>query len=105
MEPEALYQWILKYGPYVAQAFLVIAAALMVKSRKGVSEFTALIGFAAFLVGSLMMHETKGTLVHIGSFNLGSRDDRQLWQVGQAISILGFLAGSSALMLNRMFRR
>ncbi len=105
MEPEALYQWILRYGHYVAQVCLLITAALMVKSRKGIAEWAALVGFAAFLVGSLMMHEAGGALVHLGQFNIGSRADRQLWQVGQAISIFGFLTGALALMLNKMFRR
>ena len=105
MEPEALYQWILKYGHYVAQVCLLITAALMLKSRKGLAEWTVLIGFAAYLVGSLMMHETKGALVHLGQINIGSRANRQLWQVGQAVSVFGFLTGALALMLNKMFRR
>ncbi len=105
MQPEALYDWILKYGFYVAQGCLVVAAALMVKSRKGAAELATLIGFTAFLAGSLMMHEARGTLVNLGSFNIGRQATRQMWQVGQAISVIGFLTGALALMLNKMFRR
>jgi hypothetical protein len=105
MDFEYLYQWILKYGYYVSQICLVITAAMMVKSRKGAFEIVGLVGFTAFLVGSLMMHETRGALVHLGPFNLGSRANRQLWQVGQAVAIFGFLAGAVALMLGKMFKR
>lgn len=105
MEPETLYRWILDHGHYVAQICLLITAALMVKSRKGIGEITALAGFAAFLVGSLMMHDTRGALVHLGQFSIGSRTDRQMWQVGQTLATVGFLVGALALMLNKLFRR
>lgn len=105
MEFETLNQWTIKYGHYVAQICLVITAAMMVKSRKGATEISGLIGFTAFLVGSLMIHETRGALVHLGQFNIGSRTNRQLWQVGQATATIGFLVGAIALMLSRMFKR
>jgi hypothetical protein len=105
MDFESLYQWVLKYGYHVAQICLVITAAMMVKARKGAFEVAGLVGFTAFLVGSLMMHETKDALVHLGQFNFGSRANRQLWQAGQAVSIFGFLAGALALMLGKMFKR
>jgi cell division protein FtsW (lipid II flippase) len=105
MEPAALYQWILKYGYYIGQVCLLITAAMMVRSRKGATEWIALAGFGAFLVGSLMMLDTKGALIHLGPINIGSRSDRQLWQVGQALATFGFLTGALSLMLNKLLQR
>ncbi len=105
MEPETLYRWLLEYGHYAAQGCLVITAALMLKSRKKTLEWTILFGFTAFLGGNLMMHLAQGTLVHLGQFSIGSRSDRQLWQIGRAVSTFGFLAGAAALMLRKVFRR
>ena len=105
MEPETLYRWVLEYGHYAAQGCLVITAALMVRSRKRALEWTILIGFTAFLAGSLMMHLAQGTVVHLGHFSLGSRSDRQLWQVGRAVSVIGFVTGAAALLLRRVFKR
>jgi hypothetical protein len=44
-------------------------------------------------------------VVHLGQFSFGSRSDRQLWQVGRAVSTFGFLVGAAALMLRKVFRR
>ncbi len=105
METETIYRWILEYGHYAAQGCLVITAALMVKSRNKALEWTVLAGFAAFLAGTMMMDLAQGTVVHLGQFSFGSRSDRQLWQVGRAVSTFGFLVGAAALLLRNMFRR
>ncbi len=105
METETIYRWILEYGHYAAQGCLVITAALMVKSRKKALEWTVLVGFTAFLAGTLMMYLAQGTVVHLGQFSFGSRSDRQLWQIGRAVSTFGFLAGAAARMLSKVFRR
>ncbi len=52
-----------------------------------------------------MMYLAQGTVVHLGQFSFGSRSDRQLWQIGRAVSTFGFLVGAAALMLNKVFRR
>jgi hypothetical protein len=104
MDLESLYRWIVAYGTYLAQIFLIVAAALMLHRRRGPGEIVCLLGFVVYLLGALMLRETQGEVLQIGRFSFGSAD-RQWQHAGQALSALGFAAGAGALMLIKLFRR
>ena len=105
MELTPLYKWILNHGFYAGQVMLVISAALMVNKNRRALEIFCLTGFICFLVGSLIMLETRSEILSIGDVRIGSDTNRDLWGFGRAMSSLGFLAGSASLLFRNFLRR
>lgn len=105
MDFDSTYKWVLVYGYYAALVMLVITGAQLTRRRSGFLSIVCLLGFVASLAGSLLMMQVRGDLIEFETLVLGSSGNRELWQIGRAMSSIGLFTGSLALMLLQFFRR
>lgn len=105
MDFDTSYKWVLVYGYYAALVMLIITGAQLTRRRSGFLSIVCLLGFSASLVGSLLMMQVRGDLLEVEAFVLGSSGNRELWQIGRAMSSIGLFSGALALMLLQFFRR